>query len=142
MPTRTEINDLYSAANELKSVTKERDELRGAVARAIKAINEFEQEVAELKEKLAEYEKPRKHTVIDESALILEEGRYHKWEDEDGVDWEWFPADVECDTCIDVLLVRKDKFNELKERLTEYEKRFTAFTWDAAKESWVEINRT
>jgi len=62
----------------------------------------------------AELGSKRKYIPVrDEKALVLQIGRYHKWEDEDGVDWEWFPAEVECESCIDVALVRADKLAEL-----------------------------
>lgn len=82
----------------------------------------LESEVAELKAKLEKYEVPRRYIdVKDQPALILEEGKFHKWEDEDGIDWEWFDRDVECDTCIDVALVRADKLAELQAKLAELE---------------------
>ena len=73
---------------------------------------QLQAEIDALKARLLPYES-RAYQAIDESALILETGKYHKWEDEDGIDWEWLSRDVECDSCIEVALVRADKLNTL-----------------------------
>lgn len=118
---RWELGQLKAENENLRAYAKHERSL-GAEPFAMENLD-LAQQVEILKAKLAEFEKPRKSTVIDESALILEEGRYHKWDDENGEDWEWFQSGVECDTCIDVLLVRKDKFQELQAELAELKAR-------------------
>jgi len=67
---------------------------RGDTPNIEKRIDLMQAEIDELRAKLLKYEGPRTYiNVADETVLVLEEGRYHKWVNDDGtVDWEWFPT--------------------------------------------------
>ncbi len=49
--------------------------------------------------------------------IVLHKMRYHFFEadGDNPADWELFPEGTQCDTCIDVAIVRQDKLDELQE---------------------------
>lgn len=58
---------------------------------------------------------PKRNVSPPSEELVLHKMRYHFWdaEDDEPADFELFDAGVECDTCIDVALVRQDRLDEL-----------------------------
>lgn len=74
--------------------------------------NEAYVEVESLKAQV-EALSPRRNVSPPADTLILHKMRYHYWEadGDDPADFELFDAGVECDTCIDVYIVRADKLD-------------------------------
>lgn len=58
---------------------------------------------------------PKRNVSPPSEDLVLHKMRYHFWEadDDEPADFELFDIGVECDTCIDVALVRQDRLDEL-----------------------------
>ena len=99
--------ELRRAQAEIERLTAELGDLPDAQADMLHTIKELRARIAKLE--------PKRNVSPPSEALVLHKMRYHFWdaEDDEPADFELFDAGVECDTCIDVALVRQDRLDEL-----------------------------
>ena len=109
-----------TAERELREVVKMRDLVIGEADKShrklLAEIEKLREENAGLRAQI-EALAPRKNVSPPSEALVLHKMRYHYWDadGDDPADFELFEQGVECETCIDVAIVRQDRLDELRE---------------------------
>jgi len=105
------------ATNAIDHVVTLKAEIEAVRKANIDCVNHFDALRIDYEAALARIAKlePKRKVSPPSEELVLHKMRYHFWEadDDEPADFELFDSGVECDTCIDVALVRQDRLDEL-----------------------------